>query len=117
VVESLGAVFSCALDDKMVAFAAIYMLNDTELWFHRMELNDGHPTRPQFVQLVNTRFDPTLTDNPISELVMLRHSGTVDEFYKRFITLSCRNTSLTEQQQIQLFITGLGDPLWMHVVL
>jgi hypothetical protein len=48
---------------------------------------------------------------------MLRHTGTVDEFSKRFIALSCCDTSLTESQQIQLFITGLGDPLRTDVVL
>jgi hypothetical protein len=48
---------------------------------------------------------------------MLRHSGTVDEFCKRFITLSYCDTSLTEQQQIQLFITDLGDPLRTDVAL
>jgi hypothetical protein len=48
---------------------------------------------------------------------MLRRSDTVNEFYKLFIMLSYRDTSLTEQQQIQLFITGLGDPLWTDVAL
>jgi hypothetical protein len=48
---------------------------------------------------------------------MLRRSGTVDEFCKRFIALSCHDTPLTEQQQIQLFITSLGDPLWTDVAL
>jgi hypothetical protein len=48
---------------------------------------------------------------------MLQRSGTVDEFGKRFIALSYRDTSLTEQQQIQLFITGLGDPQWTDMAL
>jgi hypothetical protein len=48
---------------------------------------------------------------------MLQRSGTVDAFNKRFITLSCRDTPLTKAQQIQLFITGLGDPLCTDVAL
>jgi hypothetical protein len=85
-------------DDKKVAFAAFYLLNDPQLWFHRMELNGSRPTWLQFVQLVNACFGPPLTDSPIGQLAMLRHSSSVDEFYKLFIALSCRNTSLTEQQ-------------------
>jgi hypothetical protein len=84
------------LDDKKVAFATFYLLDDAQLWFHRMELNGGRPTWTQFVQLVNACFDPQLTDNPIAELAMLQRSITVDEFCKRFIALSCCDTSLTE---------------------
>jgi hypothetical protein len=46
---------------------------------------------------------------------MLCRSGSVDEFSKRFIALSCRDTTLSEPQQIQLFIMGLGDPLCTDV--
>jgi hypothetical protein len=105
------------LEHKHVAFVAFYLLDDAQLWFHRMELNGGRPTWVQFIQLVNARFGPSLTDSPIGELAMLRRTGTVDEFSKRFIALSRRNTSLTEAQQIQLFITGLDDPLRTDVTL
>jgi hypothetical protein len=79
-------------------FATFYLLDDTQLWFHRMELNDGRPMWPQFVQLVNARFGPPLTDSPIGEFTMLRHTGTVDDYSKRFITLSCHDTTLSERQ-------------------
>jgi hypothetical protein len=36
---------------------------------------------------------------------------------KRFMALSCRDPTITEQQQIQLFTTGLGDPLRLDVAL
>jgi hypothetical protein len=48
---------------------------------------------------------------------MLRCSSSVDEFAKRFMALSCRDSSITEPQQIQLFITGLSDPLRLDVAL
>jgi hypothetical protein len=83
-------------EQKHVTSVAFYLLVDAQLWFHRMELNSGRPTWPQFVQLVNARFEPPLTDSPIGELAMLWRSGTVDDFCKLFIALSCRDVSLTE---------------------
>jgi hypothetical protein len=57
---------------QRVSFAAFYLLDNAQLWFHWMELNGGKLTWPQFVQLVNACFGPPLTDSPISELAMLR---------------------------------------------
>jgi hypothetical protein len=104
-------------EHQRVAFAVFYLLDDAQLWFHRMELNGGRPTGNQFVQLVNARFGPPLTDSPIGELAMLHRTGMVDTFSKRFIALACHDSSLSEPQQIQLFITGLGDPLRTDVAL
>jgi hypothetical protein len=85
---------------KCATFMAFYLLNDAQLWFLCMELNGGRLTWPQFIQLVNARFGPPLTDSPNGELATLQHSGTVDSFYNHFIALSCRDTSLTMAQQI-----------------
>jgi hypothetical protein len=82
-----------------------------------LELNGGRPPWSQFIQLVNARFGLPLTDTPLGELAMLRRTGSVDEFAKRFMALSCRDPTITEQQQIQLFTTGLGDPLRLDVAL
>jgi hypothetical protein len=102
---------------KRVVLAACYLLDNAQLWFHRMELNGGRPSWPQFIQLVNARFIPPLTDTPLGELAMLRRSSSIDEFAKRFMALSCRDPSITESQQIQLFIIGLGDPLCLDIAL
>jgi hypothetical protein len=58
-----------------------------------------------------------LRDSPIGELAMLRRKGTVDDYSKRFMSLSCHDPLLTKPQQIQLYITGLGDPLRTDVAL
>jgi hypothetical protein len=60
---------------------------------------------------------PPLTDSPIGELTMLRYTSVVDDYSKHFIALSCCDTMLSEPQQIQLYITGLSDPLCTDVAL
>jgi hypothetical protein len=56
-------------------------------------------------------------DGHASELALLHHPGNVDEFCSKFMALSCRDHTLTEGQQIQLFMTGLSEPLRIAVAL
>jgi hypothetical protein len=41
----------------------------------------------------------------------------VDDFCTRFMTMSCRDPAISEDHQIQLFLTGLGQHLRMNVAL
>jgi hypothetical protein len=104
-------------EHKRVSYASFQLLEDAQLWFHRPELNGGASSWNCFVQLINTRFGPPLTDSPLGELALLCRFGTVDEFCSKFMSLSYWDHTLTEPQQIQLFTTGLSEPLRTDVAL
>jgi hypothetical protein len=92
-------------------------LDDSQLWYHKHELNGGLSSWNHFIQLIHTSFGPPLTESPIGELTLLRHEGLVKSFCNRFMALSCRNLERTEARQIQLFVAGLGQPLRTDVAL
>jgi hypothetical protein len=80
-----------------------------------MELNGGLQNWAHLVQLVNTRLE--LTDTPLADLALLRCEGSVDDYYKQFMALSCCDPSITEGHQIQQFTSGPGKPLRTDVTL
>lgn len=104
-------------DDKKVAYTSFHLLEDAQLCYHRLELNGGAPTWRNFMQLINTRFGPPLTDCPLGEITLLKRTGTVNDYATRIATLACRAEGLMEPQQIQLFTVGLGEPLHTDMVL
>jgi hypothetical protein len=74
-------------EHKMVAYTAFHLLDDAQLWSHRLELNGGQPDWTRFVQLVNACFGPPLTDNPIGELTQLWRTRSVDKYCNKFMSL------------------------------
>jgi hypothetical protein len=81
-------------DHKQVAYTLFHLLDDAQLWFHRMELNRGTAPWPKSIRLLNNHFGPPMTGIPLGELTLLRRSGNVDEFYGKFMALSCRDHTL-----------------------
>jgi hypothetical protein len=104
-------------EHRRVAYASFYLTDDTQLWYHRLELNDSPPSWPRFIQMVNKRFRPPLIESPIDELALLRCNGSIDDFTKKIMALSYRDTAIMEAHQVQLFLAGLGDPLQTDVTL
>lgn len=71
----------------------------------------------RFSDLLARRFGPPARSNPLGELIKLQRVSTVVEYTDHFIKLLARCDDITELQQIDIFTTGLGDPLRIDVEL
>jgi hypothetical protein len=97
--------------------ASFYLLDDAQVWYHRVELNSGRLSWNRFIQLINTCFRPPLIESPIDELALLRWEGTIEEYCTKFMALSCRDSAISKDHQVHLFTMGLGDQLRTDVML
>ncbi|KAJ1283624.1 hypothetical protein BS78_03G142700 [Paspalum vaginatum] len=102
-------------DDRSVWYASLHMTGPAQLWYLRLELNSGVPPWRSFVRMVQNRFGPPMTDTPLGALKLLQRTSTVEDYCEKFMALACRDAELSEQQQIQLFIAGLRNPLQIDV--
>jgi hypothetical protein len=54
------------------SYASFYLLDDAQMWYHRLELNGSPPSWTHFTQLIQVQIGPSLTDSPIGELTLVR---------------------------------------------
>ena len=95
--------------------ASFYLHEAAARWYFRLERNRGVPSWPEFVQAINRRFGPSIRSNPLGELAQLRRTGTVDNFIDQFLTQLARCDDVSERQQTDLFMSGLGGTLQIDV--
>jgi hypothetical protein len=76
------------LEHRHFEVASFYLLDDSQVCYHHVELNNGQSSWNRFIQLVNTRFRPPPTEGPIGELTLLRRDDTIGEYCNKFMALS-----------------------------
>jgi hypothetical protein len=103
--------------EEKVLLAALHLEDTAQLWYMRIHKEEGAPSWRRFSELLNTRFGPPLRSHPLGELTTCRRTGAVTEYQDRFLELLARAGTLTENQQVQLFTVGLGEPLSLDVQL
>jgi hypothetical protein len=81
---------------RRVWYAAMHLTRSAQLWYARLELTSGTPSWRRFAQLVLQRFGPPMTDSPVGELMLLRRTGSVEEYTDQFLAYACRDADLTE---------------------
>lgn len=79
-----------------VWYASMHLSGATQFWFYRLELTASTPSWRRFMQLVQQRFGPLMTDGPVGEIMLLHCTGTVEEYTDMFLALACRDADLTE---------------------
>lgn len=103
-------------EDK-VWLATYHLTGAAQLCYMRLERMEGTPNWRHFTDLVSRLFGSPTRHNPLGELTVLRRTGTMDEFTKRFLMLLARVGRLDNEQQRMLFTASLGEPLKTHVEL
>lgn len=86
-------------------------------WYYGFERDYDLVPWPRFAKYINMLFGPPLRRDTLAELKALYHTGTVEEYQRQFNRLLCRATDVTMEQQVELFIVGLGEPLRTEVKL
>jgi hypothetical protein len=81
---------------RRVWYVAMHLTGSAQLWYARLELTSGTPSWRRFAQLVLQRFGPPMTDSPVSKLMLLRRTGSVEEYTDQFLAYACRDADLTE---------------------
>jgi hypothetical protein len=105
-------------DTGKVFLASFYITGDAAQWYAVVERNRGSaPTWEEFVKLVNQRFGPPLSGNALGELIQLHRESTVAEYQSQFLALVSRCKGLIEKHQVDIFTTGLDNPLKTDVEL
>jgi hypothetical protein len=105
------------MEEEKVWMAALHLEGAATEWYYALERDHGILSWPRFSDFVNMRFGPPLRTNGMAELKDLHCTGTVDEYTRQFSLLLCRCNDLSMPQQVNMFTTGLGEPLRTDVEL
>lgn len=93
------------------------MEGSAQQWYYHLEKNSGTPSWPKFVEGVTKRFGPLVRSNLLGDLTHLRFTRSVVDYHDQFLKILARCEGVTEQQQIDIFMAGLSEPLRTHVEL
>jgi hypothetical protein len=100
---------------EQVWMASLHMDGTAAEWYYTLEHEYGLVSWTRFIEFVNLRFGPPLRLNSLGELKELMHTGSVEEYQRQFLALLCRCEGLSAAHAMNLFTTGLGEPMTYDV--
>ncbi|KAG6495596.1 hypothetical protein ZIOFF_043422 [Zingiber officinale] len=103
------------LEEEKVGLASFHLEGDGQLWFIKLERDRPHIQWEEVKYQCNLRFGPPIRYNKLGELAKLQQSGSVEEYQRKFEKLAARVSSLTSEQEVQIFISGLQDHIVVEV--
>ncbi|CAN6226836.1 unnamed protein product [Urochloa humidicola] len=103
------------MEEEKVWMASLKLDGMAVKWYYQMESEFGIVSWARFVDFVTMRFGPPIRSNALGELKDLCRTGTVEEYERHFLALLCRCEGLTPCHQVDLFTSGLGQPLAFDV--
>lgn len=100
-----------------VKIAAIHLQGRASQWHHmymKSRLTREVPNWEEYVRAFSTRFDTSQYEDPMSELMYLRQTGSIQEYLDRFDELmNC--LELTDQYAISCLLGGMNPEIAMRI--
>jgi hypothetical protein len=104
--------------DERVWQVSLHLEGVAAEWFYALERDLGDMlTWTRFIEFIQMHFEPPLRFNGMADLKELKHTGTVEEYSRQFLTLLCRCDNMSHRQQSNMYTSGLGEPLRTDVEL
>lgn len=97
--------------------ASLHLDGTAAKWYYQMEHDFGMVPWLRFVDFVNLRFGPPNRTNSVGEIKALIRMGTMEESSWCYLSLLSRCDNLSMQTSIDLYTSGLGQPLASDVEL
>ncbi|XP_055960653.1 transposon Tf2-1 polyprotein [Mercurialis annua] len=105
------------IDEDKVILASFHLEGDAQLWFLKLQRDRPNISWDNFKVQCQLRFGPPIRSSKLGELSKLKQSSTVEDYQRQFERLSAQTTTLTSEQEKEIFISGLREALAVEVEL
>jgi len=103
-------------DEQKVAIASIYFGGKVLPWFQLLEKTRQVPDWLSLSTAIQIQFGPSQFDNPRTDLLKLKQSSTMADYYASFTELANQSNGLDDSVLLDCFIGGLIPKLKHEVI-
>lgn len=104
-------------ETEEVWYASYHLTGGTQWWYMHLMQYKAVMDWAYFTCCINERFVPPTQRNPLGELASLHKTDTIDDYTEHFLAHVAHTRTLDEQQQVNIYTTGLLEPLKTDVEL
>eukprot|EP00257_Ricinus_communis_P017974 XP_015576546.1 uncharacterized protein LOC107261479 [Ricinus communis] len=105
------------VEEDKVILASFHLEGDAQLWFLKLQRDRPNISWANFKVQCQLHFGPSIRSSKLGELSKLKQSNTVEDYQRQFERLSAQTTTLTSEQEKEIFISGLREALAVEVEL
>ncbi|KAF2322890.1 hypothetical protein GH714_031839 [Hevea brasiliensis] len=105
------------LEEEKVSLASFHLEGIAQLWFLQLMNDAPNQTWEEFKHQCILRFGPPIRSNKLGELAKLKQASSVADYQTKFEIQVSRAGTLTQDQKIQLYLSGLQEYIAVEVEL
>jgi len=103
-------------ETERVDIASIHFEKEMISWFQMLHRMSVVQTWSKLTRALESHFGPSPFDSPMAELFKLHQTGTVSEYYLKFMALANRSEGLSDVVVLNCFLSGLNRDIRRDVV-